>query len=315
MIIEIYNKHKIIDFITLFKTKYYDVKLTDFIFQYNNKEYHFIETYKRNYGKWFIFKKDNNLYATDYVFEYTNSKYDDYEFYISCDEKEFNDDYRNLDNMIILNSINLLDDQQKNTIIEQCIKAIDKYNRQIFINDNMIELLYVADDSNEHIISFKTYPDYDNNKKQLFEIYYYYDSIITDNEKEAFIELFDMLENCCQTREFDEDSNRFFNYSNIYYTSLITEEKFITKYILDYSKKSKIVFCKSSDYNKFINSMENHKLYNIDLKKNYNPDFDKDFLSYISYGNSKKDSHKDDIYIFTKDIYKLYKNKYRFEKL
>jgi len=316
MIINIYNKYNIINFCTIFKTKDYDVKLTDFIYDKDNISYKFIDCFKDNRNDWYIFKKDNKFYASDNIsFKSNNEFSNDYELHLICCEKEFNDNYRNLDNMFVLNSFYILDDDSKNIIINQCNDMIKIYNDNKFKDDNMKVLLYTSDDSNDTIYAFKTYPDINDIDKKLYEIYNVHDKIIFEDEKKAYYKLFDMLYHSIKTSEICEYNNRYINYKNIYYTSLVTKESYIHKKLLDYSRNSNIVFCKSIIYNRY---MDSFNIYNDD-KGAYIVSIDKDDDDFLSnYTNNNINNiyvHKEDIYIFTKDIYERYCDKYKFRLL
>jgi hypothetical protein len=315
MIIKIYNKYNIINFFTIFKTKEYDVKLTDFLYDKDNISYKFIDSFKEN-NQWFIFIKDDKLYASDNISIKSNDIYDsDFKLYNICNDKDFDDNYRNLDNMNILNSLDIFDDDTRNIIIKQCDEMINKYNYNKFIDDNMKVLLYTSDDSNDNIYALKFYPDINNMNKKLYEIYNVNDRIIFEDEKKAYLKLFDMLKYSIKTNDTYEYNNKYINYKNIYYTSLIVKESYIHKKLLDYSRNTEILFCKSLQYNRYMDSFD---IYN-DEKYQYIVSIDKENDEFLSkYQNNNKSNiyvHQEDIYIFTKDIYEKYGDKYKFRIL
>lgn len=177
-------------------------------------------------------------------------------------------------------------------------------------------LLYANDDSNTNMITLKTYPNPDYNDDSddsefLYEVYNVYDKNVYDNINDAYNKLFKLLENIPTPSDSVRFNNKYINYQNIFYNSLITKKKFLTKELIQYSRETNIVFCQSKYYNNYIDSInvfdddENNYIH-IDNNDN-------DFL--LKYKSKPVDtdlSHQDDIYIFTKDIFRKLKYKYRF---
>jgi hypothetical protein len=196
-------------------------------------------------------------------------------------------------------------------------------------------LLYANDDSNTNMITLKSYPnpdfinnddddddndnDNDNDKnifdenynsKFLYEVYYVYDKNVFNNINDAYNRLFKICESVAKPSEKVKFRKNYINNQNIFFNSLITKKKFLTKELIQHSRESNIVFCQSKYYNNYMDSFDifdDSNDHDIHIYNNNN-----DFL--LKYKTPKNIDliHQDDIYIFTREVFKELKDKYRF---
>ena len=287
-----FNEH----FYTFFKTKNYDVKLTDFSFN----SYCFKKHNNTNDNKWYIFKNNDKLYASDNVIPISNDIYDDgYELYNICDIKEFNEKFRNLNNIIIINSIDVFNQEQQQIITNLCYKASNNFYDKKHSKDNFIELFFAGDDSDIYTISLRKYKSLNEYDSDIYMVETEFETEKFYDEDLAYKELFNILPKYINTTEF---SNENINYTKVFYSSLISNSKYINDKLLYYSRLYKIYFFKIIKYNNFMNYVsyddqdEDKDVEYDDIDYSFLEKFDKKIKNTSNY-------HNDDIYVFTKDIY------------